>query len=430
MIFRTSIRTLLAVEGDVLPAEFRIFQKGWNETKKGRFLFDDKSARAVTAAYEAWGVDLMIDLEHASLEAPAGAPDPTARDARGWCRLELRDGELWATGVTWTPDGAQRLREKRQRYVSPAFNADPKTKRITQMINVAITALPATHHTPALVAASRRIMTKAQRLAYARNMVTLAANSGLDPALVQKALDAVEKGDAKAALEILKGLIASAAGAEPPTDGEDDGAEGDGAEGVAPPEPETEAVEQPRVVDASADDADDDGDDNPEKKTERKAMHALLRRLTGKLTLASAVAEVEIFRSSHVTLETERQKLAKERATLESAERRKLCVDLIALGAEFPATVWSNPVDVKASTLKARWLKMPVEELRAHVADQRAARAKKNPAGKGLEPAPQTTTETETVELTAEQIKICKEMGTDPKDFAVLLARRDGKKGG
>ena len=73
----------------------------------------------------------------------------------------------------WTQDGAQRLTNKTQRYVSPAFEADVKTKRIEKLFNIAITALPATHRTPALVAASAK------------------GNSGMDPKLVEKALEAL-----------------------------------------------------------------------------------------------------------------------------------------------------------------------------------------------------------------------------------------------
>lgn len=151
--------SMLAVEPSAdgaLPTEFRIFVAGENETEKGTYLFDDAAAAAVMAAYEAWGVDVMIDLEHQSLDDDP-SPDPTARDARGWCQLELReDGSLWAVNVTWTEDGAARLRQKRQRYVSPAFAYEKDTGRVTQIVNVAITAIPATHGTPALVAASKR----------------------------------------------------------------------------------------------------------------------------------------------------------------------------------------------------------------------------------------------------------------------------------
>ena len=95
----------------------------------------------------------MIDLEHESLGMPAR---PDSRDARGWAQLEMRKGELWAVNVRWTPDGERRLREKTQRYLSPAFERDPATGRILSLVNIALTAIPATYDAPALVAASAR----------------------------------------------------------------------------------------------------------------------------------------------------------------------------------------------------------------------------------------------------------------------------------
>lgn len=412
----------LNADGAELPTEFRLFVKGWNDTENGRFLFDAKAAQSVMAAYEKWGVDLAIDLEHQMLEVEPGAsPDPSARDARGSCKLELRpDGSLWACDVHWTPDGARRLKEKTQRYVSPAFEVDPKTSRVTKLINVAITAMPATHKTPALVAAS------------ATN-----GSKRMDPSLVKQALEAIAKGDAKAALEILTGLVASAAGADPDADGDADGGEGDGAEGVAPPA-ETEAVEDPKVVDNAAppppakdgdkgDDEDED-DDKPAAKAARKVLRAALRRMTGKPTFAEAVAEVEIYRASHIMLATETAKLAKERQLLEGAERRKLVGELVKLGAEFPSTVWA---DDKATAVKPRWAKMPIAELRTHVAEQRAARRKPEaPTGPGVKPAApeaQHVVGNVVVELTAAEKKICKEQGCDETVYAQLKARRDGK---
>jgi hypothetical protein len=404
MILRNTIKLGLDSEHG-LPTEFRLFQRGWNNTENGRYLFDDKAAKSVMAAYANWGVDLAIDLEHQMLEVSGGAPDPTARDARGWCRLELRpDGSLWACDVKWTPDGAARLSEKRQRYISPAFEADKNTKRIIKVVNVAITAMPATHKTPALVAASAN------------------GEKGMHPELLKQALDALEKGDDKAAMEILKSLIVDAAAGDHEPDGDEPGSEGDGAEGVAPPaEVKEDKVIDPKVVDSHDEamygpgeehDEDEEDEKKPEKKAERKAMRVMLRHLTDSKTFAQALSKVEQYRSSHLTLETERQKLAKERATLESAERRQLCVSLIKLGAEFPATVWA---DDKATTLKSRWLKMPLAELRSHVTDQKKARASKPASESSVQP-PQG----EIVELSAQELQICKETGADPKEFLRL----------
>lgn len=149
------LAVLLAV-GDELPTEFRIFRAGKNETTKGAFVFDDVAAKSVMSDYEKHGADVMLDLEHMSLDDAARNWDP---DARGWCQLELRDGELWAVNVRWTPDGEARLRERRQRYISPAFAVDHRTKRITSVLNIAICAMPATHNLEPLIAASERTVT-------------------------------------------------------------------------------------------------------------------------------------------------------------------------------------------------------------------------------------------------------------------------------
>ncbi|HMJ55711.1 MAG TPA: phage protease [Polyangiaceae bacterium] len=139
--------------GDAPPTEFRIFESGMNRTSNGDGLFDEQAARDVIARFQKQGVDLMIDLEHQSLDEESVNFDP---DARGWCKLEVRKGELWATNVSWTSDGEARLREKRQRYISPVFGFDKKTRRITNVLNIAITAMPATHKLAPLVAASHR----------------------------------------------------------------------------------------------------------------------------------------------------------------------------------------------------------------------------------------------------------------------------------
>ena len=150
---RPGVRLFSVDLGADPPTEFRIFQAGVNPTSKGDLLFDDKAAASVMEAWKAWGVDLMIDLEHQSLDADASSR-ADAVDARGWFKLEVRPGpELWAVGVTWTPDGEKRLREKTQRYISPALFDDEG--RVTEIVNAALVAMPATHKAQALVAARR-----------------------------------------------------------------------------------------------------------------------------------------------------------------------------------------------------------------------------------------------------------------------------------
>lgn len=399
-----TIGLAIGADGE-LPTEFRIFVQGWNDSEKGKYLFDAEAAKDVMDAYQAWGVDVAIDLEHQMLiDGPS--VDPTARDARGWCKLEVRNGELWAVGVTWTPDGDARLAQKRQRYVSPAFTSDPKSKRITQIINIAITALPATHNTPALVAASL-------------------SGVGMDPKKISEALDALIAGDAEKCMELLKGIIAAAAGGDPDASTEDapppvgDGGADETTESAAPPPAATDpaATDEKKVVAAAA---------------------ARLTRLSGKATLTEAISEIEVWRTSHLEVEKERQKLAAERETLESAERRRLCVELITLGAEFPATVWIDSL-AKIPVLKPRWAKLSLAELKSTVAEQRAARASKRgqPSPPRGDASPTTgdedaavktfTVDGKSVSLSARELAICAETKCEPATFAMLKARRTDK---
>lgn len=370
-------------EANQLPREFRLFVAGWNETEKGRFLFDGVAAQAVMAAYEAWGIGLVIDLEHQMLD-DRPQPDPTARDARGAGRLELRNGELWAVDVKWTPDGAERLTQKRQRFVSPAFQVDPETKRITKIMNVAITALPATHQTPALVAAGAR----------------------MNPDLVKQALDALMAGDSEKCMEILKGAIEAAAS-------------GASEEPAAPAE--ASATEETAAAPAGEQPA---APAEEEKKT-MAAAAARLIRLAAKTNLADALVEIETWKASHLAQEAERQRIADENKALESAERRRLCADLVILGAEFPATMWVDPVS-KVKEPKSRWASMPIAELRAHVSEQRLARrgnsasqptppAGNAPAGDGSKTF---TTKLGVVTLTASELKACADEKADPQNYA------------
>ena len=156
-------------QGAPLPTEFLLFRAGENATSKGVFLFDAEAARAVMAAYSREGVDLMLDLEHQSLDDAARTARADAADALAWYGLELRgDGSLWATNVRWNTEGERRLRERTQRYISPAFVTEPLDdgrERVTSIANAALCARPATYDAPALIAATKRDLRTVQERA-------------------------------------------------------------------------------------------------------------------------------------------------------------------------------------------------------------------------------------------------------------------------
>lgn len=132
------------------PKEFCVFTKGVNSSTKGDFLFDEAASSAVMSAFAEHGIDLVIDYDHAALATPM-----VRAEAAGWIKgLEMRDGELWATGVSWTSAGEQDLRGGKYRYISPAFDWDEKTARVSKIITISLTNTPALFGLDALVAAS------------------------------------------------------------------------------------------------------------------------------------------------------------------------------------------------------------------------------------------------------------------------------------
>lgn len=317
MGYPRDLRTLAtAIDVAELPSEFRIFSAGVNESTKGPTLFDATAAALAMSAYQRWGVDLMIDLEHAAFEPDARALRDNATDAMGWFNLELRGGELWAVNVRWTDAGAERVRSRRQRYISPAFR-ETKQGRVRELLNVALVSMPATLNAQPLIAAS--IFAGAARIK---------KRSYMDPEQIKAAIAAVKEGNAEAALTILEEMIAAAAGAAP----------------SAPPE--GEGLEQ-----------------EPDM-TEAKELSVALRAFTG-LTKATEIAAE--FRRLSATVET----IKAERDALDLETKRELVGELVTLGAELPATAWEGDPEkrVPVKRLSAE----PVADMRKRVAALRAA---------------------------------------------------------
>jgi len=363
----------IVVSGDEPPSEFRIFTAGQVETTKGTFVFDEDAAAAVMADYQAHGIDLMVDYDHAALGGTSADPALASR-AAGWFNLEVRGGELWAVNVRWTPNAAQALRNREWRFMSPAFEVG-QDKRITSLLNVALTNIPATRRLTPLMAANKGGGMSVEEFIKVCKALGIDMSSSLEDAMAKiKGEPAKDKSDAPA---------------DKPADAPAPEA---AAETAAPPAKEEE---KPEAVAAAA---------------------SRLMRLSGAESFVGAVAEVEVWRASHIKLETETARLAAERAVLEAAKRREMVAELVKLGAEFPSTVWA---DDSATKIKSRWLAMSMADLEAHVSEQRAARGGKAP--------PPKTPVGGTVDangLDARELQICKETGCDPKTFAMLKSRR------
>ncbi len=145
-----SVRPVMQLpDGEEPPREFRVFSLGVNETEKGPFLWDEVAAAMCMDFWKTRRVDLPMDWEHQALAEP-----PIQAPAAAWWDPEIRDGELWATNIRWTPDAEEQIRKKEYRYFSPAFTFDAETTRPNRFINVALTNIPAMDAIAPLVAAS------------------------------------------------------------------------------------------------------------------------------------------------------------------------------------------------------------------------------------------------------------------------------------
>ncbi len=290
-----------------LPTEFRIFKKGLNETSKGPFLFDEIAARSVLEQYRREGVDLIVDLEHLSLDADSPNYDP---DARGHFQLAVRDGELWACNVRWTGDGQRRLSEKTQRYISPVAMRETESKRVLSIFNVGLVAQPATHGALPLVAASRRLA-RGKRACKALS-ARIPLGKSMNPELLEKILAAIEAGEDKSGIlkEIVKTMGGGAgAGDLPPVDADPLATTAD-----MPPE------EEPMV--------------DPKKEEPLSSLSKTL----GFASDAVAAAEIKkLFKEVNERRAVE--------AKLDLEARCGLVAELVSLGVEFPATAWKKNAD-------------------------------------------------------------------------------------
>lgn len=144
------------------PTEVCLFKSGLNRTSKGNFIFDSLSAESVLTLFKDHGMDkLPVDYGHAMVSWSSGCDGKAA----GWFIPEIRDGALWATQIEWTKSAFNSITEREWRFFSPAIYYDYEemelqdesgTKvygyRVLELINFALTNLPATKDQLPLVA--------------------------------------------------------------------------------------------------------------------------------------------------------------------------------------------------------------------------------------------------------------------------------------
>ncbi len=137
----------LTLEMAELPDWLRLLPLGQVNLVDGRppFEVDPESLAELVQAFSGRGTDLVIDYEHQSLK---GGQAPAA----GWIKdLEVREDGLWAK-VEWTEQAEEYLKRREYRYFSPVLRLDPESRRPQELMNVALTNVPAIRGLTPLVA--------------------------------------------------------------------------------------------------------------------------------------------------------------------------------------------------------------------------------------------------------------------------------------
>ena len=121
---------------DGAPEVIPVLPLGHVVSSKGEFDVDESSLAAINADIAKRGVDVVVDYEHQTLKG-------TEAPAAGWVReLKLEDGCIKAV-VEWTPRGAEYLKNREYRYLSPVVNVRKSDNKVVQLHSLALTNTPA-----------------------------------------------------------------------------------------------------------------------------------------------------------------------------------------------------------------------------------------------------------------------------------------------
>ena len=125
-----------SVEVAGVPETITVLPLGHVVSSKGEFDVDEDSLREMKAQIARKGVDLVVDYEHQTLK---GVEAPAA----GWVKELKREGGNIVAAVEWTPRGAEYLKNKEYRYLSPVVNVRKTDNKAIGLHSLALTNTPA-----------------------------------------------------------------------------------------------------------------------------------------------------------------------------------------------------------------------------------------------------------------------------------------------
>lgn len=122
-----------------IPTQIKLFDVGENHTSQGTFVYDPNMSEQM-AHPNGWDL-LAVDIDHLSFSEQT---TPELKGSFGWYKLLCNDEGIFATDIQWSDRIKPLLLDRAYRFVSPAFNCIDNTNIISEVINFALTNIPAT----------------------------------------------------------------------------------------------------------------------------------------------------------------------------------------------------------------------------------------------------------------------------------------------
>lgn len=119
-----------------VPDTIRLIPKGHVESQKGDFFVDDESFDLIQRRFKGRKLDLVIDYEHQTL-------DDVQAPAAGWIKELINGTDAILARVEWTPKGAEYLKNREYRYLSPVILTRKSDKKVVALHSAALTNTPA-----------------------------------------------------------------------------------------------------------------------------------------------------------------------------------------------------------------------------------------------------------------------------------------------
>jgi phage I-like protein len=122
------------------PTDLVLIPGGATVTGRDGRSWTNPSPQSVVEYFTARGVDLPMDIEHATeLRAPQGEAAPAVAWIKG---LEVKDGGAVHGRIEWTPKGREMVMNREYRYYSPVLIYEKATGIIRGLSSVGLTNKP------------------------------------------------------------------------------------------------------------------------------------------------------------------------------------------------------------------------------------------------------------------------------------------------